>query len=157
MTLHFPSDEDKAFEKYLEAVEGTGPQTTLVALLEKARIPLPLPEDLSDSDLAAILWRVIQGMAEVGAFLHSTDHLSDRELYVVLWNNILPEEYPIVPAEIPMRCEIDILGGWSNEDRQTWLTYYADEKERREESESGTVPIPEHIDPPYRRDHLLPR
>ena len=157
MELQFSPDEDNAFEAYVEAVEGTGPQTTLFALLEEAGIPLPPPEVISDSDLPAILWRSIQGMSEFGAFLISTDHLSDRELYAALWNTILPDEYPIVPAEFPMRCEIDILGGWSNEDFQTWLIYYADDEDRRRESEGGTVPIPEHIDPPYRRDHLLPR
>jgi len=140
----------------MDAVEGNGPQTTLFALLEEARVPVPSPDEISDSDITAVLWKVIDGMAELGAYLTSTNHLSDRELYEVLWNNLLREDHPIVSEEFPLMTHIDILGGWSNEDMQTYLTYYADEETRQDASENGTVPIPDHVDPPYQRDHLLP-
>lgn len=144
-------------EAYMDAVEGNGPQTTLFALLEEARVAMPPPDTISDSDIKEVLWKVIHAMAELGTYLSSTDHLSDRDLYVVLWNDILREEYPIVPERFPLVKLMDVLGRWSNEDIETWLTYYADEDARQRASEYGTRALPDHVDPPYPRDHLLPK
>jgi hypothetical protein len=151
------SDDWKALEAYMDAVEGKGSQTTLFELLEEAHVSAPPPDTISDSDITEVLWKVIHAMAELGAYLSSTDHLSDRELYVVLWNDILREEYPIVPEEFPLVSHMDVLGRWSNEDLTTWLTYYADEKARQSASEGGRDPLPDHVDPPYPRAHLLPK
>jgi hypothetical protein len=151
------SDDWKAMEAYMDAVEGNGPQTTLFALLEEARVAMPPPDTISDSDIKEVLWKVIHAMAELGTYLSSTDHLSDRDLYVVLWNDILREEYPIVPERFPLVKLMDVLGRWSNEDIETWLTYYADEDARQRASEYGTRALPDHVDPPYPRDHLLPK
>jgi hypothetical protein len=103
------SDDWKAMEAYMDAVEGNGPQTTLFALLEEARVAMPPPDTISDSDIKEVLWKVIHAMAELGTYLSSTDHLSDRDLYVVLWNDILREEYPIVPEEFPLVKLMDVL------------------------------------------------
>jgi hypothetical protein len=150
------SDEWKAMEAYMDAVEGNGPQTSLFALLEEARVAVPPPDTISDSDITEVLWKVIHAMAELGAYLSSTDHLSDRELYNVIWTDILREEYPIVTEEFPLVTHMDVLGRWSSEDIETWLTYYADEDARKRASEYGTRALPDHVDPPYQRDHLLP-
>src|SRR6187401_1867626 len=85
---------------------------------------------LSDSELTALLWKIIEGLADIGVYLTSTDHLSDRELYTVLWQDTLIQEHPIVPDEFQMMTHIDLLGGWSNEDMRTYLKYYADDQER---------------------------
>jgi hypothetical protein len=85
---------------------------------------------------------------------------SDRELYSTLWQDQLREDYPInpYPEEFPMVSCIDILGGWSNDDLRTYLKYYADEEERTRLGPVGDdESIPDHVDPPYHRDHLLPR
>ena len=156
MRSNEPSEDSEAMEAYMDAVEGNGPQTTLCALLENANVALPAPDTISDSDITEVLWKVIRAMAELGAYLSSTDHLSDRELYVVLWNDILRQEYPIVPEQFPLVSVIDVLGKWTDEDIETWLTYYADEDARRRASEYGTRALPDHVDPPYQRDHLLP-
>jgi len=150
------SDDWKAMEAYMDAVEGTGPQTTLFALLEEDQVAVPPPDTISDSDITEVLWKVIHAIAEHGAYLSSTNHLSDRELYVVLWNDILREDHPIVPEEFPLVIFMDVLGRWNNDDIKTWLTYYADEEARQRSSEYGAAPLPEHVDPPYQRDHLLP-
>jgi hypothetical protein len=149
--------DEKLLEAYMEAVEGTGPQTTLLALLEEAGINLPAPEELADHELSVVLWRVIEALAEEGAFLDSTDHLSDRELYTILMRDTLRAEHPVVPKEFQMVTCLDILGGWSNEDIQTYLRYYADDRERQKLAAEWNQSIPEHVDPPYRRDHLLPK
>jgi len=41
-------------------------------------VALPPPDELSDSELSVKLWEVINMLALLGTFLHSTDHLSDR-------------------------------------------------------------------------------
>ena len=64
---------------------------------------------------------MINGMADLGAFLYSTDHLSDRELYSTLWRDKLPEEHPIVSEDFPLMTHIDLLGGWSERDIETYL------------------------------------
>lgn len=150
------ADDYKRLEAYMDAVEGNGPQTTLLALLQDAGVDLPSPESLTDKQLTATLWIVIEALADLGAFLSSTNHLSDRELYVLLWTRTLREDHPIVPEEFPMVTHIDILGGGSNEDTETYLKYYADARERELFAGMSTTPIPEHEEPPFHRDHLLP-
>jgi hypothetical protein len=152
--MNSPRDWDD-FEKVLASIEGEGPQTTLYALLKEACVPLPYPDDVADADLHQVLWDVIHGMAKLGAFLSSTNHLSDRELYATLWHKTLREEHPIVPEDFPLQTDIDMLGGWSNEDIHNHLKYYADEDERRKAANRGDA-VPDHIDPPFNRDDLLP-
>jgi len=72
--------------------------------------------------LSKILWDVIHGMADLGAFLSYTDHLSDRELYSTLWHETLRAQHPIVPEDYPLATHIDLLGGWSNEATRTFTT-----------------------------------
>jgi len=73
------------------------------------------------------------------------------------WNYILRGDFPIVTEEFPMVSFMDVLGKWSSDDVETWLKYYADEKARQSASEFRTGPLPDHEDPPYQRDHLLPK
>ena len=151
------ADDYKRLEAYMDAVEGNGPQTTLMALLHDAGVDLPPPESLSDIQLTATLWIVINALADLGAFLSSTNHLNDRELYVLLWSKTLREDHPIVTEEFPMVTLIDILGGCSNDDIEIYLRYYADPEERERFAAMGPDPIPEHQEVPFHRDHLLPR
>ena len=149
-------DGYKAYEAIMDSIEGNGPQTTLFALLTEAGVALPRPEDIPDADLSKILWDVIHGMAALGAVLYSTDHFSDRDLYSTLWRDTLRQDHPIVPENHPMTTHIDFLGGWSNQDIHNFLKYYADEDQRQRFAAIGGDPIPDHADPPYSRDHLLP-
>jgi hypothetical protein len=148
-------DDYEKFEEIMATIEGDGPQTTLFALLKEAGVLLPYPEDVTDADLSRVLWDVIHGMADQGAFLSYTDHLSDRELYSTLWHETLRAEHPIVPDDYPLMTHIDMLGGWSNEDIHNNFKYYADEAARQRARAEG-VEVPDHVDPPYSRDHLLP-
>jgi hypothetical protein len=144
------------FEQYIEAVQRNGPTTTLFALLKDAGIPLPNPDDVSNDDLTSVLWKVINALWEEGVILYSTDHLSDRELYKVLWTDLLIEEEPVISKEWPVTTHLDLLGGWSNDDMDVYLRYYADENARREWAADYGKSIPEHVDLPYDRDRLLP-
>ena len=117
-----------------------------------------LPEDdslLDDAAVTAILWEAIRGMAEIGMFLESTDHLSDRELYRYLVNEGLREE-TMLPQGTGGMWVLSPIGGFSEEDIQVYLRYYADDEERA--SFRGDYdPLPSKEALPYDRDRLLPR
>ena len=150
-----PNNRD-AFQEYMDAMEGNHPKTTLFALLTDAGILLPNPDDVSDDDMPATLWKVINGMWDEGVILYSTDHLSDRELYTLLWTNLLIEDHDIMPDDFGVTTHLDVLGGWSNEDIEVFLRYYADEETRKEWAKDYGRTLPERADPPYDRDCFLP-
>ena len=144
------------FEEYLEAIEGNGPKRTLFAILKEAGIPLPNPDDVSDLDMPGVLLRVIHAMWDEGVILYSTDHLSDRELYTLLWTDLLITADDIIPDDLAVTTHLDVLGGWSGDDTEIFLRYYADEETRRQWAVDYGKSIPEHVDPPYDRDRFLP-
>jgi hypothetical protein len=150
-----PSKRD-AFEEYLGAIEGNGPQTTLFATLQAAGMPLPNPDDVPEREMSVLLWKVIHALWDEGVVLYSTNHLSDRELYTLMWTELLIEDHQVFPEDFPVTTHIDILGGWSQEDTEMFLRYYADEETRREWASDYGKTIPEHVDPPYDRDQFLP-
>jgi len=91
-------------------------------------------------------------------FIEQTDHLSDRELYTHLWTNSLREETKAMPMVAGSAWHIELLGGYSEEDMQLFLKYYADDDFRRQwHKDWPKDPIPPHEDPPYDRDRLLPK
>jgi hypothetical protein len=150
---------DEVYEKFLENVLAfeTAPQMTLFDALVKKGVQLPAPEQMDDPRLTATLWEVIRGMALFGAYLHSTDHLSDRELYHRLWAEILHEPTVLMPENPCFTQHIDIIGAFSEEDIQLYLKYYADEEARQRWVEQFPADImPVHEAPPYDRDRHLP-
>jgi len=145
-------------EKFLERIlfmEECDEQP-LSDFLEKGGVRLPRPEGMDDAQLHSKLWEVINAMALAGHFLSSTDHLSDRELYEHLRRDILPEPTTI-PIDNKSFCQIDILGGCSDEDIKSRLKYYADDDEREcWESDFPDDEIPAKEPLPYDRDRHLP-
>lgn len=130
----------------------------LFDLLEKEGIQLAEASTLDDGQVHAKLWEVINGLALLGCYLANTDHLSDRQLYEALWTDLLREPTAVCPNDPTVSCEIDILGGCSEDDFKTRLKYYADEDERMQwEDEFPDDSMPEHEALPYDRDKDLPR
>jgi hypothetical protein len=126
--------------------------------LVEAGVELPEPETLTDAELTAKLWEVIQRLAEMRVFLSNTDHLSDRELYTHLWSESLREFSPEMPRDENSAWHIDILGGCSEEDMFLYRKYYADEEYRRQwQQDWPDDEMPPHEDPPYDRDRSLPK
>jgi len=146
-------------EKFLERIlfiEGQE-EEPLFGQLESKNILLPPPEELNDADLHAKLWEVIHEMARIGYFISSTDHLSDRQLYALLWSDILRQPMSANPDPLNVSCHIDILGGCSDEDLMIRLKYYADEDERTcWEGDFPDDEIPPREPLPYDRDRHLP-
>jgi hypothetical protein len=134
------------------------PVTTLFERLGRAGVDLPDASSLADERLAAKLWEVIRTLGSMNVFLYHTDHLSDRQLYELLWTELLREPGPDLPPDSGWRNHIDILGGCSEEDIELNHKYYADERERAfwtKEWPNGVMPA--HEDPPYDRDRFLPK
>jgi hypothetical protein len=152
-----PPDVAEGFWKHVAAYE-EAPWTTNFKQLEKSGVSLPAPETLNDQELTAKLWEVINKLADLRVFLGDTDHLSDRELYTELWGDLLREETKDVLLDEDSACHIDMLGSGSEEHTRLYLKYYADEAWRSHWREDfPDDPVPDHEDPPYDRDRLLPQ
>ena len=151
-----PSAIEEKFWEYVVAFE-QAQWITPFAILVNGGLSLPPPDELDDSRLTAKLWEVINGLALLGAYLHNTNHLSDRELYEDLWNDSLREEAVLQPDNPDFACHIDLIGSGSEEDTLIYLRYYADEDERRWWSEEWPDDVlPNHEQPPFDRDRYLP-
>lgn len=108
-------------------------------------LELPRPDSLTDETLRRVLSQTIQRLYSQNIVLRFTDHLSDRELYTIIFRDIVPacEKKVDVPGKyLEWRCV---------EDNETWLRYYADAVERRRFQEEFDVDLPASEAPRYRR------
>jgi hypothetical protein len=117
--------------------------------------PLP-PAGLDDRQLPGRLWEWLYAAAARRFFFCSSNHLSDRDFYTLLWEQWLDEP----TADIPLEAETNTTtivsdfnaAGLSHE--EIWLRYYADDADRVPMG-PGEL-IPPHEDPPFDRDRFLP-
>ena len=115
-------------------------------------LQLPRPETLTDEQLHDILWDTIQKLYDRRIVLDFTDHLSDRQLYCLIFRDILPSpEKKLERSDNFLHWDCADAGG----DPEVWLRYYASEEDRRSWIESGDGPLPPTEPPPYPRH--LPR
>jgi hypothetical protein len=154
-----PSCPDDITEQFLENILAfeAQEQTSLWTALIDIGVTLPAPDELGDTQLSAKLREVILAMSLLGHYLHSTDHLSDRELYQYLWTDALREPTTMMPQNPSFACHIDLVSGGSSEDLHLYLKHYADEETRRQWAIDWPDDIiPAHEDPPFDRDRHLP-
>jgi hypothetical protein len=147
-------------EKFWERVVAyeKAPLRTLFAQLQEAGVALPPPDSLDDAQLKKKLWQVIHKLEELCVFISRTDHLSDRDLYAKLWDDTLRVEETVLPEECQMDCFIDMLGGYSDEERLIAVRYYDNEPERDEwAAEYPELPLPPSEELPFSRDKDLPQ
>jgi hypothetical protein len=150
------SREEEAFLEHIVFMEGLGEQPLFEAL-ESGGVQMPDAAALDNVQLKAKLWEVINAMALLGHYLERTDHLSDRQLYKLLWSELLREPTSIC-SDPNAACHIDILGGCSEEDLLTKLKHYADEDERMNWADDfPDEAMPPHEPLPFDRDRLLPQ
>ena len=147
---------EEAFLKNVLALETHGfvcPFDTLI----KDGFDVPPPGNLDDAALTVNLWELIRELARRRLFLHSTDHLNDRELYIWLVNDALREE--LMGFGLPFgNCHLDVLGGCSEEDLILSMRYYSNDEERdRWAKDFPDFLMPPKEKPPYDRDRLLPK
>ena len=151
------ADMEEEFLKHILAFETAEP-TSLLQWLENAGQDVPPPDELDDTQLHTRLWEVINRMASLGAYLHNTNHLSDRELYAYLFEDGLREDAVLFPDNPGYVYGLDLLGSGSEEDMQLYMKYFADEAYRAEWKEDFPgLEMPPHEDPPFDRDKDLPK
>ncbi|RMF43328.1 MAG: hypothetical protein D6753_05505 [Planctomycetota bacterium] len=112
---------------------------------------LPKPSELDDDVLRELLYDTIERLYSVRVVLEMTDHLSDRELYTLIYRDILPA----VEKKVDLPGNYLIWRCLDESDVDTWLKYYATEAERLQWLEESGGPLPEVEPPPYPRK--LPR
>jgi hypothetical protein len=152
-----PADLEEQFLKHILEFE-TAEQLTLMQWLENAGLEVPAPEALTDESLPTKLWEVINRMASLGAYLHHTNHLSDRELYSYLYHDALREPTVLFPENPGFVYGIDILGSGSDEDVTLYMKYFADEEYRqRWAKDFPDFEMPPRDAPPFDRDKDLPQ
>ena len=106
------------------------------------------PEMLTDASLESILWDVIRKLHQKQIVLDFTDHLSDRELYCLIYSDILPAREKKLD-HMKHYLHWDCTG--PSGDPDVWLRYYASEEEREEWADCYGQPLPEREVPPYPR------
>ena len=113
---------------------------------------LPRSESLDDESLQKILWDVVRKLYQKRIVLDFTDHLSDRELYNLVFRDILPaREKKIDWPNNYLHWDCSGADG----DPDVWLRYYATEEEREDWADMYSQPLPMQLPPPYPRH--LPR
>src|SRR5205809_3714979 len=95
------------FWREVVAFENAG-TTDLIKELTAIGVALPEPHGLDDAAIHDALWKVIEALTKLSVFLHFTDHLSDRELYIHLLREILPEEMASLDTEENSAWHIDV-------------------------------------------------
>lgn len=152
-----PADLEEQFLKHIIEFE-TAEEMTLMQWLENAGHEIPAPAELSDEALHAKLWEIIKGMASLGAYLHNTNHLSDRELYSYLYDDGMREPTVLFPENPGFVYGLDLLGSGSDEDMQQYMRYFADEDYRKQWAKDfPDFEMPPREQPPFDRDKDLPK
>lgn len=153
-----PEEIAEQFKNYVEAFEQANCRQPFDVLLDSG-ISLPPASELSETELSAKLWEVINALSLLAIYLESTDHLSDRELYTLLCEDVLLEETVFQSGEMMnMNCHIDLVSSGSKADTDLYLKYYADDDDRAfwlKEFPDDVLPSQEPL--PFNRDHQLPK
>jgi hypothetical protein len=150
-------DEREAYADYARKwrLIEHGPTTTDFEKLLARGTSLPEPSAIADADIRTKLWEVLAGLVKLGVYLDHTDHLSDRELYAKLWNEILTQEVPEFD-ELGNNC-VAVLHPGDDADDKIYLKHFADEEWRDHwVKDNPGYEMPPHEDPPFNRDILLP-
>jgi len=108
---------------------------------------MPAPERLNDEQLLQALECVVEKLFEKKLILDFADHLSDRELYTLIYRDILPLR------EKNLRHRNGFIH-WdcSCGDDEIWLRYYASDDERAQYYDYTDEPLPPKEIPPHFRD-----
>ena len=119
-----------------------------ISLWFEPELVLPRPELLPEEGVYRVLWDTINQLYRKRIVLDFTDHLTDRQLYCVIFRDILPA--PEKKIDLPKNflhwhCLDD------NNDPEIWLRYYASTEERQVWATETGLPLPPAEAPPYAR------
>ena len=107
---------------------------------------LPNPDMLGDAQLHAVLWETIRRLQDIRILLDFTDHLSDRQLYCLIYRDILPAREKKIdhPRNYLHWDCLDV-----STDPESWLRHYATDEERLLWSAEFGSPLPPMEPPPF--------
>ena len=109
---------------------------------------LPHPDGLTGNQLSIVLTAVIEKLYEKHVVLDFTDHLTDYQLYCLIFRDILPSH----EKKLDRRTSFLHWDCANMDDNPVvWLRHYASESERELWAEENDEPLPHHEDPPHRR------
>ena len=110
-------------------------------------LAIPAPERLNDDQILQALDDVVAKLFEKNLILDFTNHLSNRELYTLIYRDILPLR------EKNLRHRNGFVH-WdcSCGDNDIWLRYYASDDEREQYQDCTGELLPPKEVPPYYRD-----
>jgi hypothetical protein len=117
------------------------------------------PNELDNQQLPGRLWELLYAAAARRIFFCHTNHLDDRSLYQLLWEQWLDEPTADIPLEAETNTTVVVsefdAGGMTHD--EIWLRYYADEADQKlwHSTEPDFV-FPAHEVPPCDRDRFLP-
>ena len=110
----------------------------------------PHSSRLGDKDVPKILDDLIESLYEKKIVLDFCDHLSDRELYELICQDILPSrEKKIDMRKGALHWDCSYVGSIS--DPTVWLTYYASDEDREDWADRYELPLPAKELPLYPR------
>jgi hypothetical protein len=111
-------------------------------------LKLPSPDSLDDEQLHEHLWDVVQRLYDKRIVLDFTDHLNDRQLYCLIYRDILPS--PEKKVDLPtsyLHWDCSDASG----DPDVWLRYYATPQEREAWLEENDDELPPAETAPFPR------
>jgi hypothetical protein len=148
-----PEIEESFLERVLKFEQDS--RQPLRERLAEVGIVLADPDELADKDLTQQMWDTIQALVTLHIIPIYTDHLSDRQVYTHLWHTVRSGE-TVMPDFFSRGWYIDFTGH-GEKGIDVYVKYYADADERRAyQSRFPNHPFPDHCEPPYNRDHLIP-
>ncbi|MFP6693659.1 MAG: hypothetical protein VB875_11605 [Pirellulales bacterium] len=113
------------------------------------QLEIPSPDEFELSEegelaLHEVLWKTIYELFENRIVLDFTDHLKDRELYCMIYRDILPSQEKKL-NDIHSYLHWDCADTSGNQ--EIWLRYYATDEERETWAEE-TADVPPPREPP---------
>src|SRR6266851_1260911 len=93
--------------------------------------PLP-PGEMDDRQLPGRLWELLYAAAARRFYFCSTDHMDDRSLYMMLWEQWLDDPTEDIPlaAETNTTTIISEFNAGGMPHEEIWLRHYASDKKR---------------------------
>lgn len=156
-----PLEDVEKFWKHVHSIETAVSMPVKEALLKRTGFePEPLEHLHTDQQIHDALWALLRACASMRTFFDCTDHLSDRELYRVLLEEILPGPTELMPEDSEWNERFDLsefAGNPPAYDADIYLQYYADDMDRDyHAAEYPDQPLPPKKELPYDRDRHLP-
>lgn len=116
------------------------------------RLEIPHPDALDDAQLREVLHDTVAQLFDKHVVLDFTDHLTDRQLYCLIYRDILPSHEKMIQRR-QNYLHWDCAN--TSDDPEAWLRYYASGDERRMWAAETGEELPPLEEPPYPR--ALPR